>query len=190
MYKPGNVSRAPPVVIPHQPRLDWQMWFAALGPHTSSPWFTSFVHRLLQGQRDGERGAAPSLGGRGCWAPALQQFVSPKWFGVSLWQFGVSPQYFGVSLQWVGVSLQELGVSPQWFGVSLQWVGMSPRQFGVSLRQFGVSLWHGAQGDVMSLAVIRLVQVDESLYPFSARPPLFIRARLYKYWFTSSAEGR
>lgn len=79
--------------------------------------------------------------------------------------------------------MQELGVSPRWFGVSLQWVGMSPRQFGVSLR-------HGAQGDVMSLAVIRLVQVDESLYPFSARPPLFIRARLYKYWFTSSAEGR
>lgn len=30
-YKPGNVSRAPPLVAPHQPRLDWQMWFAALG---------------------------------------------------------------------------------------------------------------------------------------------------------------
>ncbi|XP_065496143.1 lipase maturation factor 2 [Caloenas nicobarica] len=89
MYKPGNVSRAPPVVVPHQPRLDWQMWFAALGPHTSSPWFTSFVHRLLQGQRD----------------------------------------------------------------------------------------------------VIRLVQVDESLYPFISRPPLFIRAHLYKYWFTGSTEG-
>ncbi|NXT28220.1 LMF2 factor, partial [Syrrhaptes paradoxus] len=52
MYKPGNVSAAPPVVVPHQPRLDWQMWFAALGPHTSSPWFASFVHRLLQGKED------------------------------------------------------------------------------------------------------------------------------------------
>ncbi|XP_003783130.1 lipase maturation factor 2 [Otolemur garnettii] len=50
MYKPGNVSRAPPVVVPHQPRLDWQMWFAALGPHTHSPWFTSLVLRLLQGK--------------------------------------------------------------------------------------------------------------------------------------------
>lgn len=50
MYKPGNVSRAPPVVTPHQPRLDWQMWFAALGPHTQSPWFTSLVLRLLQGK--------------------------------------------------------------------------------------------------------------------------------------------
>ncbi|XP_037702008.1 lipase maturation factor 2 [Choloepus didactylus] len=50
MYKPGNVSRPPPLVTPHQPRLDWQMWFAALGPHTHSPWFTSLVLRLLQGK--------------------------------------------------------------------------------------------------------------------------------------------
>ncbi|XP_069855853.1 lipase maturation factor 2 isoform X2 [Dipodomys merriami] len=50
MYKPGNVSRQPPILVPHQPRLDWQMWFAALGPHTHSPWFTSLVLRLLQGK--------------------------------------------------------------------------------------------------------------------------------------------
>ncbi|XP_055252012.1 lipase maturation factor 2 [Moschus berezovskii] len=50
MYKPGNLSRPPPMVVPHQPRLDWQMWFAALGPHTHSPWFTSLVLRLLQGK--------------------------------------------------------------------------------------------------------------------------------------------
>ncbi|TMS05773.1 Lipase maturation factor 2 [Larimichthys crocea] len=52
MYKPGNLSAPPPVLTPHQPRLDWQMWFAALGPHTQSPWFTSLMHRLLQGKRD------------------------------------------------------------------------------------------------------------------------------------------
>ncbi|NXG69703.1 LMF2 factor, partial [Baryphthengus martii] len=89
MYKPGNVSVAPPVVAPHQPRLDWQMWFAALGHHSSSPWFASFVHRLLQGKED----------------------------------------------------------------------------------------------------VIRLLQLDESRYPFSARPPTYIRAQLYKYWFASGAES-
>uniref|UniRef100_K9IZA5 Lipase maturation factor n=1 Tax=Desmodus rotundus TaxID=9430 RepID=K9IZA5_DESRO len=50
MYKPGNLSWPPPVVAPHQPRLDWQMWFAALGPHTHSPWFTSLVLCLLQGK--------------------------------------------------------------------------------------------------------------------------------------------
>ncbi|KAM4553784.1 lipase maturation factor 2a [Fundulus diaphanus] len=52
MYKPGNVSAPPPVVTPHQPRLDWQMWFAALGPQTQSPWFTSLMYRLLQGKKD------------------------------------------------------------------------------------------------------------------------------------------
>ncbi|NXH48296.1 LMF2 factor, partial [Dicaeum eximium] len=89
MYKPGNVSAAPAVVAPHQPRLDWQLWFAALGPHQGSPWFSALVLRLLQGQPD----------------------------------------------------------------------------------------------------VIRLVQTDESRYPFQARPPTFLRAQLYKYWFTAPGEG-
>ncbi|XP_075713713.1 lipase maturation factor 2 [Rhinoderma darwinii] len=84
MYKPGNVSAPPPIITPHQPRLDWQMWFAALGQHTQSPWFTSFVYRLLQGNKD----------------------------------------------------------------------------------------------------VVRLVQNDESLYPFISHPPHYIRAQLYKYWYT------
>lgn len=25
-YKPGDVNRRLPIVVPHQPRLDWQMW--------------------------------------------------------------------------------------------------------------------------------------------------------------------
>lgn len=36
-YKIGDVHRPPPFVEPHQPRLDWQMWFAALGARTSDP---------------------------------------------------------------------------------------------------------------------------------------------------------
>ncbi|KPP65388.1 lipase maturation factor 2-like [Scleropages formosus] len=86
MYKPGNVSGPPPVVVPHQPRLDWQMWFAALGSHSQSPWFSTLVHRLLQGSKD----------------------------------------------------------------------------------------------------VIDLIQVDKSKYPFSQQPPAYIRAHLYKYWFTKA----
>ncbi|XP_016402312.1 lipase maturation factor 2-like [Sinocyclocheilus rhinocerous] len=88
MYKPGNMSAAPPVVTPHQPRLDWQMWFAALGPHAQSPWFSSLLHRLLQGKRD----------------------------------------------------------------------------------------------------VIRLIQTDESQYPFSKQPPAYLRAHRYKYWFSEPKE--
>ena len=46
-YKPGALSRRPPWNIPHQPRLDWQMWFAALGGARNEPWFASLVYRLL-----------------------------------------------------------------------------------------------------------------------------------------------
>ncbi|XP_064417237.1 lipase maturation factor 2a isoform X1 [Latimeria chalumnae] len=90
MYKPGNISATPLFVAPHQPRLDWQMWFAALGHHSHSPWFTSFVYRLLQGKKE----------------------------------------------------------------------------------------------------VMHLVQTDESKYPFSLQPPTYIRAQLYKYWFTELDKSR
>lgn len=48
-YKPGDVRRRPRFVAPHQPRLDWQMWFAALGDVRQNPWFVNFCVRLLQG---------------------------------------------------------------------------------------------------------------------------------------------
>jgi hypothetical protein len=48
-YKPGDLHEPPRWVQPHQPRLDWQMWFAALSGYRSSPWFTNFMLRLLQG---------------------------------------------------------------------------------------------------------------------------------------------
>ena len=48
--KSGDVHRAPPIVAPHQPRLDWQMWFAALGTYQSNRWFVNFMVRLLQGE--------------------------------------------------------------------------------------------------------------------------------------------
>ncbi len=48
-YKVGDPQRAPPVVAPHQPRLDWQMWFAALDDIQGEPWFANFLERLLQG---------------------------------------------------------------------------------------------------------------------------------------------
>lgn len=48
-WKPGDLARRPRFVAPHQPRLDWQMWFAALGSYRSNPWFVHFVQRLLEG---------------------------------------------------------------------------------------------------------------------------------------------
>jgi lipase maturation factor 1 len=51
-YKPGDLRRKPSFVEPHQPRLDWQMWFAALGNYQQNPWFISFCQRLLEGSPD------------------------------------------------------------------------------------------------------------------------------------------
>ena len=48
-WKPGRVMRAPSFVAPHMPRLDWQMWFAALRPFQESPWVLQLMVRLLQG---------------------------------------------------------------------------------------------------------------------------------------------
>ena len=48
-YKPGDLARRPSWVAPHQPRLDWQMWFAALGDYQSNPWILRFMMRLLEG---------------------------------------------------------------------------------------------------------------------------------------------
>ena len=48
-YKPGDLRRAPRWVAPFQPRLDWQMWFAALSGPRGAPWFDNFMVRLLQG---------------------------------------------------------------------------------------------------------------------------------------------
>jgi lipase maturation factor 1 len=46
-YKPG-----PLWIAPHQPRLDWQMWFAALGSYQENPWFQALMIRLLEGSPD------------------------------------------------------------------------------------------------------------------------------------------
>ena len=48
-YKAGELTRRPPWVEPHQPRLDWQMWFAALGNYRGDPWILRFLERLLEG---------------------------------------------------------------------------------------------------------------------------------------------
>jgi hypothetical protein len=46
-YKPGDPRRKARWSQPHQPRLDWQMWFAAYEPPPE--WFVRLVIRLLEG---------------------------------------------------------------------------------------------------------------------------------------------
>jgi hypothetical protein len=51
-WKPGPVGRRPGFVEPHMPRLDWQMWFAALDPVGNYGWLESFLARLRDGSPD------------------------------------------------------------------------------------------------------------------------------------------
>ncbi len=47
-YKPGDVQRRPEVIVPHDPRLDWLVWFVPLHP-AFLPWFDKFLQRLSEG---------------------------------------------------------------------------------------------------------------------------------------------
>ncbi len=49
-YKPGDLHRGLPLVAPYQPRLDWQMWFAALGSYRENTWVGSLIYRLMNGE--------------------------------------------------------------------------------------------------------------------------------------------
>ncbi|MCA9395817.1 MAG: lipase maturation factor family protein [Candidatus Omnitrophica bacterium] len=49
-FKPGKTDHAPLWNIPHQPRVDWQMWFASLGDIKTNRWFSIFLSRLLENQ--------------------------------------------------------------------------------------------------------------------------------------------
>ncbi len=51
-YKAGDVDARPKLAAPFQPRLDWQMWFAALGGFEQNGWFAAFAARLLEGSPD------------------------------------------------------------------------------------------------------------------------------------------
>jgi predicted DCC family thiol-disulfide oxidoreductase YuxK len=63
-YKPGDPARAPRFFAPHMPRLDWQMWFAALSAERlvgrpelaaswlerGDPWLARLVVAVLRGE--------------------------------------------------------------------------------------------------------------------------------------------
>lgn len=47
-WKPGDPMQRPRFVAPHQPRLDWQMWFAALSSLENNPWLETLLSKLLE----------------------------------------------------------------------------------------------------------------------------------------------
>jgi hypothetical protein len=49
--KPGHPDRRPPFIAPYQPRIDWQIWFAAMSSPAEYPWTLHFVWKLLHNDR-------------------------------------------------------------------------------------------------------------------------------------------
>jgi hypothetical protein len=49
--KPGDPARRPAQIAPYHLRLDWLMWFAAMGPASDQEWFSPLIAKLLQGDK-------------------------------------------------------------------------------------------------------------------------------------------
>jgi len=51
-YKPGALDSAPTFIVPHQPRLDWMIWFVPPRHPEMMYWFDNFLYRIHQGSED------------------------------------------------------------------------------------------------------------------------------------------
>jgi lipase maturation factor 1 len=51
-YKPQDIYKAPGLYAPYQPRLDWNLWFASLGPWRQNLFVIQTEERLLRGSPD------------------------------------------------------------------------------------------------------------------------------------------
>jgi len=49
--KPGDPARKPIQIAPYHLRIDWLMWFAAMGPSADQEWFAPLIAKLLQGDK-------------------------------------------------------------------------------------------------------------------------------------------
>ncbi len=48
-WKPQALDRTPPFIVPHQPRLDWMLWFVPTQHPMQLYWFDRFLRRLWEG---------------------------------------------------------------------------------------------------------------------------------------------
>ncbi len=76
-YKPQEPDRITPFIVPHQPRLDWLMWFVPTQHPAHLYWFGEFMYSL-------ERGSKPVLA-----LLAYNPFPDhpPKYLRVTAWRY-------------------------------------------------------------------------------------------------------
>ena len=49
--KPGSIYRKLPIIAPYQPRIDWQVWFAAMERPEQNPWLIHLIWKLLHNDK-------------------------------------------------------------------------------------------------------------------------------------------
>ena len=103
-------------VAPHMPRLDWQMWFAALGSCRHSTWFLAMAHRLLESDAAVWgllASSAPSVPPRFV-ASVRRQVLPPVW-GTAWPAFGEGGEPFCPTVALQGGRLVPVEVGPPGF---------------------------------------------------------------------------
>ena len=55
MAKPTGIHRKLPIIAPYQPRIDWQIWFAAMESPGQNPWMLAFIKKLLNNDKNALR---------------------------------------------------------------------------------------------------------------------------------------
>jgi len=89
-YKPGDPNERPAIVLPHQPRLDWEMWFV-----TQHPKYMHFFHGFLQALLDNSPAVTALLRHN----PFPDQ--PPRYIRVEAWQYRFSePEVRQKTGQW------------------------------------------------------------------------------------------
>tara|TARA_A100001015_G_scaffold213652_1_gene239676 strand:+ start:3715 stop:5265 length:1551 start_codon:yes stop_codon:yes gene_type:complete len=88
--KPGEPTRSHPIIAPYHYRLDWQIWFAAMGSYQHNPWLVHFVYKLLHND-------AASLG---LIQPSPFKDKAPRYIKIDLYEYKFPQKGYRGSLKW------------------------------------------------------------------------------------------
>lgn len=95
--KPGNPTRMPSQIAPYHLRLDWLMWFAAMGSYQRHPWFIHLVAKLLDGDK-----AVISLLKRDPFSGAPPRYIRAQLY---LYRFSSLEERRKIGLWWIRESV-------------------------------------------------------------------------------------
>lgn len=51
-FKVDRLDKAPPLMAPHMPRLEWRLWFEAMDVSRTEPWVLNLCHLMLRGDKE------------------------------------------------------------------------------------------------------------------------------------------